>query len=440
MILFLAIAQLVFLIFFIYRGSKKQGLTFWVDPSKIFIILWVTTICLYNFQLSSLYEPTLEINLVAMFIIVLIILLLGRSSITKGEVIERFEQIKKEDAYKRYNVIINIIFIIGVTVFTLNVLYYGLAILKENRIDKQPMQHYSAYLVYMLTLCAQVKYIVFRTFRSKWDLAILITSVGVLFLTLNRGPIFFLITTIYIYEVIGFIRIKDKLSKRKLLASVGALLLAVIITLQLFNYVGNIRIKFALNKNGKTIQQHYRMNEMVPSSLVWGYMYLTSPLDNAAFSLKNQEVEYTYFNKLLYPFIKFSANIVGQGDEYKQWLNSRKSFVPHLQKNVGLNVSSFITEAYQDLGYIGLLFYIGIYCALVYFTMRIIKRKTLFSSIAVFTIYSNTLNMLLWSVFVNSLKIQILLMNLILVVAVEFEAKFKLFSKMKAFGKKGRQQ
>lgn len=437
MILFLAIVQLMFLIFFIYRGSKKQGLTFWVDPARIFVILWVTTICLYNFQLSSLYEPTLEINIVVMFIILLIILLLGRFSINKEEVIERFEQIKDEDAYKRYSFLTNIIFVIGVTVFIMNALYYGLAILQENRINKQQMQHYSAYLVYTLTFCAQVKYIVFRSFKKRSDLIMLLVSVGVLFLTLNRGPIFFLITTIYIYEIIQFVKIKEKFSKRRILASYGSLAIAVVITLQLFNYVGNMRIGYALKKYNKTIQQHYGMNEMMPSSLVWGYMYLTSPLDNAAFSIKNQEVEFTYFNKLLYPFIKLSANIVGQGDEYKQWINSRKSFVPHLEKRAGLNVSSFIAEAYQDLGYAGLLIYIGLYCALVYFTVRIIKRKTMFSSIGVFTIYSNTLNMLLWSVFVNSLKIQILLINLILVLALELDSKFKLSSKLVALGKKG---
>ncbi|WP_163195308.1 oligosaccharide repeat unit polymerase [Clostridium thermarum] len=436
MIFAIAVLQLLFLGYYIYIGNKKQGLTFWVDPSKIFVLLWVTTICLYNFQFSGLYSPTLQINLIVMLIIAAIILILRKNSISSEEAVALLDEIDKENSYNTYYLVSNIIFFMAVPTFINNVLHYGLAILAENKIGKQPMEHYSSYIVYMLTLCAQIKYILYRNFKNKKDLAVLAISVLVLFLTLNRGPIAFLFTTIYIYEVIHFIKIKDRISKRKIYISISAAVLAMVIFLQLFAYVGNVRMEYALNKYNKTLQQHYKMSDYMPDSLVWVYMYLTSPMDNAAHAMGSQEVQFTYFNNLLYPFIKLSANIVGKGNEYRQWLNQRKTLSPHLAESVGLTADSFIVEAYQDLGYVGVLVYIGIYCGLIYFTMRLIRRKTDFSAVGAMVIYSNTLNLLLWSVFVNSLKIPILLLNIMAVVAVELNHKYKLLPRLYALIKK----
>lgn len=256
------------------------------------------------------------------------------------------------------------------------------------------------------------------------DFLILLGSTSILFLTLNRGPITFLFITIGIYEVFNFINIKSTLSKKQVYLTYGLLASLVVVFIWFFGYIGNIRMEYAFEKVYKTtLWKHYGVNEMIPSGLVWVFLYLTSPLENVAFSLTNQVVNLTYFNNLFYPFIKLGATLLGKGEEYKAWVLTRATYIPHLEKTAGLNAASFIPDAFQDFGIVGFVVYLGIYLLIAYFSIKIIKSKIKITPITKMLIYTNTLSLLLWSVFTNSFRISILIINIMLLICIEFSYK-----------------
>ena len=201
---------------------------------------------------------------------------------------------------------------------------------------------------------------------------------------------------------------------------IATLLILLIVFLEFFGYIGDLRMKYVLeNIFHKTINEHYQAPDWMSSGSLWSYIYLTSPLENASHSIINQSVDFTFFNNLLYPFIKLGANILGLGASYKVWIMGRVGYTPYLQDSVGLNVSSFIPQAMQDLGYIGLIVYVFIYVGIAYFSIRLIKRKIKISALGSIMISINVINILLWSVFDNSLKIPILILNILLCLAIE---------------------
>lgn len=420
----IAVVQLVLLALFIYNQGKKYGLSFLADSGKLMIILWLSAISLYNLQLSTLYAPTLSINLVVMIIVVIFYIVTRFVSLEKKDIFKVLENIKEEDIYKKYFWISNAIIVVGTLVFAFNVYKYGLEILKENRIHKQRMDHYAGYIVYMLALAAQIKYILIRSGKGIKGKIIngcgFLLAVMVLFLTLNRGPLAFIIMAIYIYEVFNIIKLKERLSKKQTYMSFGAMILAGIGCIALFGYMGNSRMEFVLEHiYHKPLHEFYGVSPYIPSGLIWVYIYLTSNLDNAAFALANGAVQHTYFNNLFYPFIKFFANLAGKGTEYKAWVEGRMEYTPYLDKRVGLNVMSFIPESIQDGGYFGIIFYVAIYVALAVFAVYLIKKSKKFSSLGALVVYANVLNMLMWSVFDNSLKIPILILNIFAIVFIE---------------------
>ena len=424
--------QLIFIILYTIFAYKKENLTIFADGIKLVFILWVSNIGLYNLQISKLYNPNLQINIIVLLIALTFFIASRKIFLTEEDLINNINTIKEEKKeYNIYSIITTVIFIISSIVFWMNIKKYGLAILSENKIDKQPMNHYSGYIVYMLVLVAQIKYILFRVKENKKiiELIVFILSLGTLFLTLNRGPLIFIIITIYIYEIFNLVSIKRSISKKILYSLYGLLIILGIIGVVLFGYMGDMRMEYVLETVYKrTINEHYQVSELVPSGFMWVYIYLTSPLENAAFSIVNQGFELTFFNNLFYPFIKLFANILGFGNQYKEWLLNRGGFEPYLQKKVGLNVSSFIPEAMQDFGYLGVVIYIAIYVALIYFAMRLIKKsKESFSRLGSLIIYSNVLAMLFWSVFVNSLKIPVLILNILFIIFIEICIKFKVF-------------
>ena len=238
----------------------------------------------------------------------------------------------------------------------------------------------------------------------------------------------YIAVTIYIYELFNLARIKDTINKKVLYGIYALLIGGVILAIAVFGYIGDMRMEYVLeNVYKRTINEHYQMSPYIPSGILWVYIYLTSPLENAAYSIINQSYDFTFFNNLFYPFIKLFNNLIGNGDEYKKWLESVEGFTPYLEKKVGLNVSSFIPEAMQDLGYLGVIIYIAIFLALAYFSVALIKKKIKISSIGAITIYSNVISILAWSVFVNSLKIPMLVINIMMIVFIEIFSRFGFF-------------
>jgi hypothetical protein len=419
-----AVVQLILFVALMISFMKKQGLIVLIDQAKIMFILWIVTLILYDFKLSTHYNPTLQINLIVMFIWGSFLLLTRFVKLKEEDINDLFRGLKNKELYRRYFIISNLIIIVGVLVFVLNVYKYGLAIAEENKIGKQALDHYAGYVVYMLVLAAEMKYILYRNHKNYIDLIGLGVTALVLFLTLNRGPIAFLFITIALYEVFNFVHIKHTLTKKVEYVTYGTFALLIIGFIWFFGYIGNLRMDYVLeNVYQRTLAQHYGVSEYIPSGLLWVYIYLTSPLENAAFSLANQGINYTYFNNLLYPFVKFIANVLGKGEAYKQWFVDRAAYSPYLEGKIGLNTSSFITEAFRDLDIAGFAVYLGIYLLLAYLSVRLIKGTVKLSSNCKILVYTNITSILLWSVFVNSFRIPILLMNIMLLLLIEYDYK-----------------
>ena len=318
----------------------------------------------------------------------------------------------------------------------INIYYFGLVIFNTDKtkiVDKQEMFHWSKYIVYLLVLCAEVKYILFREKNKLLDLIVVIVSIGTLVLTLNRGPIAFILVTVAIYELFNLSKNKTNMSRKSIYSTYAVLFLGGVLFLFFFSYIGNVRMNYALKTHfNQTLTEFYGVSSYFPTILLWPYIYLTSPLENAATALMFQNIDYTYFNNLFYPFIKFFANIFGQGPAYKEWLLSRTPYIAHLRFRAGLTVSSFIPQAMQDMGYVGILIYVALYVLLAYFTIWLIRNRNKFSKVCVIIVYSNAFSILMWSVFENSLKIPVLVLNILIVLFIEGLRKKGVFNIIKS--------
>lgn len=430
MYFYIGVIQLLILTVMLFKYLKSSGIVVFADGIKLMLFLWLANIGLYNISISKLYNPNYQINIVVIFICI-IFFLVGRRKYIKAEDIKiSMKEIEdnKED-YIIYKWITNILFLVAFLVFWKNTIKHGLAIFDENKIDKQVIDHYDAYIIYMLVVVAQIKYILFRAKRSFAELIMFILSLGTLMLTLNRGPIAFIVASCYIYEIFNLIKNKDRMSKKILYSIYGGFILVGLIFIYFFGVIGDMRMEYVLNNIlHKTINEHYLMPTWVPSGILWIYIYLTSPLENAAFAIAGGGVNFTFFNNLFYPFIKLFANIIGKGEAYKQWLISRGSYQAYLDEEVGLNATSFITDGMQDLGYIGLIVYILIFLALAYLGVQLIKKR-IASSIGSIIIYANIINILLWSVFSNSLRIPTLILYILFIGFVEVLRKVGVFNR-----------
>lgn len=415
----LAIVQFFIIGYLLFKTMKKQGFCLFGDILKIMLFLWLGNIALYNLQLSKYYSPTLIINFTVMALCGFIFIMSKKFSIKKEDVFRLIDNNKFRRGHKVYSIVTTLIFLVALGLFLINVKKYGLAILSEDKIHKQRLDHYSGYIIYMLAFVAQVKYILFRNNKKIIEGIIGFLSIAILVLTLNRGPIAYVVITAYIYELFKFIKVKERLSKKKIYGIYGLFILAMLLFIFFFGYIGDLRMEHVLAKKNLTIQEHYGISNFIPSSFVWIYVYLTSPLENAAFAIANQGVGMTYFNNLFYPFIKFFANIVGQGDNYKQWLLSKGEYSPYLWEKIGLNAPSFIPDAMQDFGIFGVIIYLSIYVLIAVIAIYGIKRMDKISSVGALILYTNVLSMILWSVFQNSLSIPILILNIMMVVVIE---------------------
>ena len=423
--------QLGIVLYVFHRHIKRKDFCVFVDGIKIMMLLWLGNIALYNLQVSELYKPTIMINIVVGMISILMFIIARKISLTKLDVKNLISNFEISKYNKLYSYVTTGVFILASIIFLININKYGLAILGDNKIEKQRLGDYDAYIIYMLALVGQAKYILFRNTKKIHELGIFILSLGMLVLTLNRGPIAYVAITILIFEFFKFINNFGDFSKNKKI-TLGIILFGfIVLCIWGFGYIGDLRMEGVLAQKGITINQHYRMPSWIPSSLVWVYIYLTSPLENAAFAIAAGGVDLTFLNKLFYPFIKLFNNLTGNGENYKMWLESRGQYEPYLWKEVGLNAKSFIPDAMQDLGVFGVAIYLVLYIGLIVFGIYVLKNRKRFSAIGAILIYTNIISIILWSVFQNSLSIPILILNIMFVVFIEGIINFIEFRKNK---------
>jgi hypothetical protein len=69
------------------------------------------------------------------------------------------------------------------------------------------------------------------------------------------------------------------------------------------------------------------------------------------------------------------------------------------------------------------LIYLAVYLLIAYLSVKLIKGAVKLSSNCKLLVYTNITSILLWSVFVNSFKIPILILNIILLLAIEYDYK-----------------
>ena len=156
------------------------------------------------------------------------------------------------------------------------------------------------------------------------------------------------------------------------------------------------------------------MKVNLSNTLIWIYIYITSPLENARYAIENITLKkYTMFNQLFYPLIKFIANLFGKGNIYKEYVVSNKTYYPYLDNVCGLNVSSFIYTAFEELNIIGFLVYLVMYLLISFISIKILNNKNINVDDKII-LYSNIVQILLWSIFVNSFAIGTNLLNIII--------------------------
>ena len=148
MFYFIGVLQLLIFGSVLFVGYKKQGLAIVTDAVKIMAMLWLFNIGMYNMQLSGLYNPTWQINLVVMIICSIFLIVGFKSYITEKDVINIVRDLKDDKrSIKIYSNFTNVIIVIALLLFLVSVYKNGLAILSENKINKQQLGHYSAYII-----------------------------------------------------------------------------------------------------------------------------------------------------------------------------------------------------------------------------------------------------------------------------------------------------
>lgn len=398
MIFFEFLFLIVFLLYLI-KSIKQNGFKFIFNPNHIMIITWSLVGFLYNLALTYLYYPSIIINLLLSMIILTYCIMdnIIKTDIKNIKVTKYIDyEILKKD--RRFTIVL-----LFLASFALYLTYqsYGFVIFNENKINKQQLKF--GYFIFFSVLSGQISYINLRKNFNFKDVAIFIVSVLILIITLNRGPIFYIITSMILYEIKNSKKINSKV------------ILFIILFVFLMGYIGDLRLKYVLeNIYFKSLKDLYLMKVNLPNSLIWIYIYITSPLENARYAIENITLKkYTMFNQLFYPLIKFIANLFGKGNIYKEYVVSNTTYYPYLDNVCGLNVSSFIYTAFEELNIIGFLVYLVMYLLISFISIKILNNKNINVDDKII-LYSNIVQILLWSIFVNSFAIGTNLLNIII--------------------------
>lgn len=389
------IISIILCIYFFHR----EGIIFIVDGAKIMSILWMVVIGFYNLALSSLYKPSLEINIICIIIIIPFIVLSFRNRISKDDIKNIMDEFYKIKWEKGYNLASIVIIVISLLCLYLTYKKYGLIILTENRIVKQEL--FFSYGLFLAVMVSQIQFLIFIKRKRVINFLGCCTGFIIMSMIMKRGPIFYILLVIITASLFNAIY-KNKVNSKKVLIA----LISVLLTFMLFfGVVGNFRTETIMKDVYSSTNSHfYEMKNTENDIFSWAYIYATSPIENARYAIENQHVNYTYFKQLLYSPLKYSLNFIGMGEEFSKSIENREyKYYPYLKATKGLNVSSFIYTAFEDCGIIGLLVYVSLYVLLYIMLLKLLKSKV--SCITKILVYSNALNIFIWSIFTNSFNL-----------------------------------
>lgn len=392
------ICSLIWIVFFslcCYRWYKSDGLCMLFDVNRIAVAVWSLGIALYDLGLSDLLHPDVLINFIAA-VIVAVFLGFELTNTRDQTLLTRcFKDIKAPNNVL-YWFIFAVLMLTCLFAFKTNIATGNIRGLSNNpgaRIELTYGYMYrlsvpialacymSARLVHR-RLVKWLMYLIFALFTA-------VTAAG-----LDRGPIVWLLTGIAIYELFSYAQRKGKvtISFRYLLF----FLTLITIVIWAFDAFGSTRVTAQGNSSVSAL---YQMNVDIPDGLTWIYIYITTPLENARFALEEIDVgELTFGCKMLYPFIKLIANLVGQGDAYATWIQSHTVVYSYLKSVAGLTVGSFLLDALQDFSYLGIVLYPLAY-GLMTTLFKAMLRTQWLSSFTKVIVYTLVFQETLWSIF-----------------------------------------
>lgn len=380
---------------------NKDGILFFCNYARLGAILWLLAIGLYDLSLSNIYHPTLIINIVSLAVALNFI---GLSYAVPAD-IDRIRTIYSEmvpDKKKSFSYIaLAGVMLLGIISFVVN---YKSKQLRLFLVNKGVVTNLRlSYFLNAMVVTAILFYYLFRTCKSKKGKLIYLFlcafSTFLIGANMSRGHILYILTGIGLYELVHFTAKKKR--KKISLKLFIIIIVAIVAFIAIFGSVGQARTaKIFVNGTNSMYEMKYNL----PTGLTWIYIYLSSSLENISYTLSNQILsfsDYTYFQRLFYPFIKFAANLVGKGNAYVSYLGTFKTIDAVLVKQYGLNVSTFLSDAYADFGYIGIIVYLFFYDLIGWFNHKILvsgKIKNIYKGI----IFSIIVQISLWSTFANS--------------------------------------
>lgn len=361
-----------------------------LNPFFIYICWNIIVIFLYALNLSSLYTVDILFLIIYLFP-VMFFALLNINKIKKISKKRIYEIENDKTISDNFFYIMWILFVIGLIASVYQIVMFGTPLELENKVNRPIGDHYVQYLVNLLPMVSMMAYtaIRFNFGRKISNITILILSLALLAIWLNRGAYTPFIVTIFFIE---YIKSAFNNNIRKYFFSI---FIAGSIFVFIFGYVGNLRTEYVMNNIYHcTVNQWYGMPDYIPTGLAQLYIYLTSPLENARHMFFEQVPwEYHYGVEMLYPYVAvFNKNI----------FDAHTNFYPYLDYTlpVGLNVSTYFQSALLDFGLI------GPYIYMIYITLYF-RISYKFCHANVYGLLGNIslIHMSLWMVFVNAFAI-----------------------------------
>ena len=395
---FLGVTILGILIIILINWYSKDGILCLFSFSRLGVLMWMLSLGLYDLQLSKLYNPTIWLNIICGIVILNFLFYSMKYKNDIKKMRESFQLIKKPN--RIYMLCLIFTFLLCIFAFYSN---YKSGFLRGFLEYKGVADSISYSYFFMAGAPVAVAfYVLLRSEKIRYKksiyLLLCVTSVFIVASNLSRGPLFLICFGVVYYETyrytskIGNLKLKNK--------QLLCLILGGIAFIFIFGYLGDARTSVLF---GESAAQHYKMSEKMPSGLVWIYIYITSPLENVRYILQDVKLEgFCWLNNLFYPVVKFLANLVGLGENYRTFANNLPHTVPYLWPKYGLNVGTFILDAYEDLGYIGFLVYLMFYNLIARLSHSIVASSKL-DGLTKILMIPFLFQLSIWSIFENSI-------------------------------------
>jgi len=360
------------------------------NPFDVIIAEFVLVILLYLLRLSALYHPAI-VYTIYLGSTVMLLIIIKIALTTQLDVLRKVKCLSNNlDVSKKFAVILIFFFVSGSVANIYEFTTVGWPIFLQNKVTRGDTLHYIHYITNFLMYSLVMSYFAIRMtdgVKKSICFFVFLLSFIQMLVWLNRGFITLLLVFIVYYE---FLRALSNNSFKKY--TIKLISLVTMFTM-FFGYIGDTRVAYVMeNVYGHTINYHYRMSESLPSSFVWVYIYITSPLENFRHMVMEQDVHsYKLGTLLFYPFV---API------FKSFFAKKVETYPYLDSIAGLNVSSYLESAYNDFWFIGAYIYI-IFMSLMFYLAIYFLPRGIFGLL----VFVSILNMGLWMIFVNGFAV-----------------------------------